>query len=324
MNNNSKAIMVLCSFVGAKSQKVSPLQPKEWSELAFNLKSKKYQPYQLLDYNNDVINELELDESLKNRIKALISRSSALTFDLAKYEKLGIKSLTRADSDYPKLLKDKLGNSCPPILYYCGNLELLNKDYIGFVGSRETDTSDIKIDHDLVKICLDNRHGVVSGGAKGIDSESTKYCLESDGQCLEILSDSMLKKLKDKDYMQYIRKNKLLCISFASPEATFDIGMAMMRNKFIYLFSKGTIVITSSYKIGGTWAGAIECIKKGYSPICVVNNGKPGNMALIKLGAKPIDANWNFRFNQVVSSNNKKEKILNLNNKKQLSLFDNI
>ncbi len=323
MNNNSKAIMVLCSFIGAKEQKVTPLQPKEWSELALNLKNKKYQPYQLLDFNDDIINELELDEVLKNRIRALISRSSALTFDLAKYEKLGIKSLTRADKNYPKLLKDKLGNSCPPILYYCGNLELLNKDYIGFVGSRDINESDIEIDHSFVKVCLENKHGVVSGGAKGIDSESTKYCLENDGKCLEILSDSMLKKLKNKDYMNYIRKNKLLCISFASPEATFDVGMAMMRNKFIYLFSKGTIVITTSHKTGGTWAGAIECIKKGYSPICVVNNGKPGNMALIKLGAKSIDINWNFEFNQIILGNNKKEKKLK-NNQKQMSLFDDI
>ena len=322
MNNNSKAILVLCSYIGAKKQNVVPLQPKEWSDLARKLINKGYQPYHLLDLKEDIICDLQLDIDLVERIKKLVNRSSAISFDIAKYERLGIKCITRADKEYPKLLKNNLGNSCPPIIYYCGDIELLNKNYIGFVGSREIRDEDVNIIHILVDKCLKNKIGVVSGGAKGIDSESTNYCLKNNGFCLEILADSMVKKLKNKDYINYIREKKMLCISFASPEAGFDVGNAMMRNKFIYLFSKGTIVINASYNKGGTWSGAIECIKKGYSPICVVDNDKKGNQELIKLGAKPINDEWEGVFEDVNSVKNISKVNENIDyNYDQLSLF---
>jgi len=292
--------------------------------LALKLIEKDYEPYQLLDLNKEIIDELNLDILMINRIKKLVNRSSSITFDMSKFERLGIKYITVADSNYPKLLKEKLGASCPPLLYYCGNLEMLNNNYVGFVGSREINKSDIEIDHILIDKCLEKGYGVVSGGAKGIDSESLIYCLSKNGYALEILADSMEKKLKQKDYMDAIRNNKLLCISFAAPDSGFDVGMAMMRNKFIYLFSKGTIVIKSSYNSGGTWAGAVECIKKGYSPICVVNNGSIGNNALIEMKAKSIDENWDGTFDGIIpiiektKENIKKQDVREVN---QLSLF---
>ena len=324
MNKNAEAILILCSFVGASKQKVQPFQPKEWSELALKLKNKNYQPYQLLELKDDKIKDLELDQSIVERIKQLVDRSSAITFDMNKLERLGIKYVTRANKEYPKILKERLGNSCPPLLYYCGDLKLLADNYIGFVGSREVKKEDIDIDHILIDKCLQKGFGIISGGAKGIDSESTTYCLSKNGCVVEILADSMEKKLKKKEYIEAIRNKKLLCISIAAPEAGFDVGMAMMRNKFIYLFSKGTIVIKTSYNTVGTWAGAVECIKKGYSPINVVDNGSEGSKSLIAMKAKAIDKDWDGSFDDIIPipENKKKNKEKPEKNEiSQLSLF---
>ena len=76
-----------------------------------------------------------------------------------------------------------------------------------------------------------------------------------------------------------------------------------MRNKYIYASSKGTIVIKSDYNKGGTWAGAIENLKKQYSPICCVKNNNLGNQELIKLGAVSIDNKWQVEFNDIIQKN---------------------
>ena len=75
-----------------------------------------------------------------------------------------------------------------------------------------------------------------------------------------------------------------------------DVYFALFDQKF----SVGTIVVKSSYNKGGTWAGAIENIKKGYSPICVYNNNEDGNKELINMGAKPIDLNWDGVFDEII------------------------
>ena len=49
----------------------------------------------------------------------------------------------------------------------------------------------------------------------------------------------------------------------------------------------------SDYNKGGTWNGAVDAIKKQLCPVfCREVSNYPGNAALIKMGAIPIDENW--------------------------------
>lgn len=83
-------------------------------------------------------------------------------------------------------------------------------------------------------------------------------------------------------------------MSMAKPDAGFNAGIAMQRNKYIYAQSEATIVVKSDYNKGGTWGGATEALKKEYCPVlCHDHRQYPGNMGLIKLGAVPIDSSWN-------------------------------
>lgn len=66
----------------------------------------------------------------------------------------------------------------------------------------------------------------------------------------------------------------------------------MMRNRYIYAQSAGTVVVRSDYKKGGTWSGAVDCIKHEICPLFCWNHAEyKGNTELIKLGAMPIDEN---------------------------------
>ena len=232
-----------------------------------------------LDYSNDEI----------NRIKRLLTRSGSMAFELEKLASRGINIITRADDNYPKIYKDKLGIKCPPLFYYSGNLELMNNKSIGFVGSRSIGEADLEFTKEAVRFFINKGCQIVSGGAKGVDRTSTGYALELGGNAVEILSDSMGRRLKDLEVVNAIRDNRMLVISERVPQAPFDVGFAMQRNKYIYCSSILTVVVKSDYNKGGTWAGAKEAIKHNYTNVYVWDNDYLGNQELIKLGANRID-----------------------------------
>jgi len=293
-NNNSIAIMVLCSHL-IKNDSIKPLDPKEWSLLVTKLLALNIEPYQLLTYSSDDFYKyLSFNTEEINRFNFLISRSAGITFEIDKLSKLGIKYVTRADRNYPKQIKKKLGNDCPPIFYYAGNLSLLDNELVGFVGSRTIDTSDEIFTENLVKKIAIKNYGIVSGGAKGVDSISSKTAKSMDSIVVEFVSDSLIKRIKDSDNINLIRNDKLLLLSVANPNSGFNTGIAMMNNKYIYASSISTFVIKSDYKKGGTWAGAYENIRKKLSKTyCWNNPNYLGNIELIKKGAIPFDESWN-------------------------------
>ena len=113
--------------------------------------------------------------------------------------------------------------------------------------------------------------------------------LENDGTCIGVLADSLLKKASSKLYRNHILRNNLVLISPYNPEARFNVGTAMGRNKLIYAISGATVVIHSG-RTGGTWSGAIENLRNKWVPLWVkVNNDSDsGNLEIIKKGGKVL------------------------------------
>ncbi len=80
---------------------------------------------------------------------------------------LPTKVTTILDEDYPKYFRDL---RFPPfVLYYIGELGLLNQRSIGVVGSRIACPYSISITKEITRI-LKKRYVIVSGMAKGIDA----------------------------------------------------------------------------------------------------------------------------------------------------------
>lgn len=66
----------------------------------------------------------------------------------------------------------------------------------------------------------------------------------------------------------------------------------MMRNRYIYAQSVGTVIIRSDFNKGGTWTGANDNLKNNWCTTLCWDHPYPGNQALIENGAIPIDENW--------------------------------
>ncbi len=297
LNENSKAIIIFCSHLCVDENMV-PLEPKEWSFLASKLMEQELSPKDLLNFTvADFQNKLDVDFEFSYRLYMLTKRSASIMFEVENLSSKGIYIITRADDKYPSKLKSKLKNLCPPLFYYSGNLDLLKDKFIGFVGSRtitDDDKSNVK---QLVLSAKNKGYSVVSGGAKGIDIESSTFALANGCNVVEFLSDSLSKKVLKSEFSKYIRSGNLLLLSTVKPTAGFNVGFAMARNKYIYCASEATIVMKSDLDKGGTWSGAIESLNKNYSSVCIYDNPKyKGNQALINKGGIPITTNWNFNF----------------------------
>ena len=313
MNNpNAAAILVLCSHL-CTEEGVKPLEPKEWSLLAQKLMTLHKQPSDILNWSErEFCDVLQMDEQQAQRVLRLIGRSASLSFEISRYEQMGIRAVTRADADYPLRLKKKLGNACPPLFYVSGDTELLKRRAVGYVGSRTVQQRDIDFARQMIRKTAG--YAVVSGGAKGIDTIAETEALSLGGYAITYLADSMLRKIKNPDTVRAIQQGRLVLLSVVKPDAGFHAGVAMMRNKYIYAQADAVVVVRSDLEKGGTWTGAVENMKNKWSETLVWDRADySGNQALIERGAVPIDERWN---GDVQSLPPKREKLW------QVSLFE--
>ena len=315
MNERSTAIAVLCSHL-CVGEGVTPLEPKEYSSFATLLRSKIIDPEDILRFGKqDFVQQLDMTEIQADRFLRLLDRSASLSFEISKYESMGITVQTRADAAYPKKLKEKLGNACPPLFYAAGDPTIAAQSAIGFVGSRSIGESDILFTQSAVRNVLNNGHIIVSGGAKGCDSIAEETALDAGGAAIAYLSDSMMRKLRNAKTLQAVQQGKLLLLSVVKPDAGFNTGVAMMRNKYIYAQSEATVIVKSDYNKGGTWNGATENLRNQWAlTLCRNHLSYPGNKALIEKGAIPVDDDWDGSI-QAFAEKETQESV------QQLSLF---
>ena len=302
MNDNSKVITILCSHL-CVGEGVEPFTPKEWENAAKRLSEAGKEPKDLFEMRDSEIEEAFCtDIGGVKRIRRLLDRSASLAFEIEEYENVGINIITRADREYPKNLKRKLGSKCPPLFYVAGDMSICESASIGFVGSRNIDESEMHLTKTLAAEAVRKGYTVVSGGAKGVDQVALMEARIQGGKTIIYAADSMSRKLRDKELVKSIKEGNSVLLSVATPEAGFNTGIAMMRNKYIYAQSEATVVIKSDFEKGGTWAGASEALKYSLCKVCCNDNKKfKGNQALIQKGAVPITSNWDFDFGTLVA-----------------------
>lgn len=303
-DQTTQAILLLCTYFSSKEVRTTkPLTPVEYARFASWLHQNKLTPANLLTDQNEVLERWQdpKNKITTERLQSLLSRGASMAFALEGWAKQGIKVLTRANKDYPKKIHKKIGDHRPPVFFAIGNLELLNKSGIGFVGSRSIDTNDQEFTQHKAQLAAKQGYVIVSGGAKGADQAAMLAALEQGGESIGILAESLLKAAASKVFREGLQNNRLLLLSSFYPEAGFNTGNAMARNKYIYALSDAAIVVKSDHSKGGTWAGATENLKKNWTPIWVRNSEHQGNQELIKLGAHPMQDDFSD-FNSAVTA----------------------
>ena len=283
------------SISKASNSKEKPLTPTEWGRFAQWLNQQKLTPESLLTGNfEDKLASWSDKKITKERIEYLLNRGSALALALEKWLRAGLWVITRADADYPIRFKKHLKYDSPAVLFGCGNRALLNEGGIAVVGSRKTSDEDLNYSRELGIKAANQGYSIVSGGARGIDEAAMLGALDAEGTVIGVLADSLLRATSSAKYRKHLMSHNLVLISPFYPEAGFNVGNAMQRNKYIYCLSNAAVAVHSGTK-GGTWTGVIENINKNRVPMWVkkTTDKESGNAALVEKGAQWLTANIN-------------------------------
>lgn len=287
----TQAVLLLTAWFSkpAKSDP-KPLTPAEWGRFALWLKSRSLAPEDLL-CRGDAQAALSnwSDRSITpERIDYLLGRAGALGLALEKWQRAGLWVMTRSDPDYPSRLKKRLKFDAPPLLFGCGNRALLEQGGIAVVGSRDATAADLAFTAELGGEISMQGFSLVSGGARGVDETAMLGALDREGTVIGVLADSLLRVATSAKYRPGLMAHNLALVSPFNPEAGFDVGNAMARNKYIYCLSDAAVVVATGKDKGGTWNGALENLKQAWVPLWVKAHADPdsGNAALVGRGAR--------------------------------------
>ncbi|MCW5941469.1 MAG: DNA-protecting protein DprA [Fimbriimonadaceae bacterium] len=235
----------------------------------------------LLEYANTHLGEPE-----DGPVSVRLGNATAYADALEVLAEQGVTALIRSDADYPIRLVDRLGPKAPPLLFAGGSLSLLRGDGVGIVGSRDVDEGGSDFAAQVARTVAARGASVISGGARGVDSVAMRAALEAGGSVVAYMADSMGKGLRSPTMRDALEEGRLCLTSPFSPSAGFSVGNAMGRNKLIYAHGLATVVVASAEGEGGTWAGAIEAVQLGLTPVLVreADEVPPGNRALLRKG----------------------------------------
>jgi predicted Rossmann fold nucleotide-binding protein DprA/Smf involved in DNA uptake len=293
--DDNAAVVMLCSRLGLSDggeSSVSPLTLREWNALARKIhESELSRPRALLGMSVAALSsELGIVEAEAERIATLLGRGGVIALELEQLSASGIWCVTRVDDSYPARLKNSLKHQAPPVLFGAGDLSILGHPAIAIVGSRNIDDERASFARRVAEICAHSSAVVVSGGARGTDRIAMQGGLDAGGYAVGVLADSLSRTIRQSDVRAFIADGRMVLLTAYRPDSGFSIGAAMGRNKIIYGASDYSVVVSSEYEKGGTWAGAVEALTAGWGRVFVragTDAGR-GNQELVSKGAHPL------------------------------------
>lgn len=265
LSPNTQAILLLTAplLIGkGASFSTELLSPSEYKRLARHLREMQCQPADLT--SPDAAEILRACQPIidETRLQRLLGRGFLLSQVIEHWTARAIWVVSRADSEYPRRLKARLREDAPAVIYGCGDISLLDSGGLAVVGSRHVDESLIDYTMAVGRLAARARKMLVSGGAKGIDQAAMRGALEAGGHVCGVLADSLEKTAMNREQRNLLLDAQLVLISPYDPSAGFNVGNAMQRNKLIYALADAALVVSSDFKKGGTWNGAVEQLDK--------------------------------------------------------------
>ncbi len=263
-------LVIWCKQLGRTLQEFFAASPQEWSDTC-HLKAEFIQ--KLARAKEKLVGQAFLIEQLHNE---------------------HIYLLTVLDENYPRLLKLALNrNQIPPVLCYAGDLQILERQTIAIIGSRNASESSLVFTREVARYLAENGANVISGNARGVDRAAYEGASSSPvGHTTVVLPHGIhkLSGVQMRNLVPKIEAGNVLLMSQFHPDAPWVVSRAMERNKVVTGLAQVVIVAEANTK-GGTWEGANGALKQK-RPLYVRETASSstliGNKALIELGGDPL------------------------------------
>ncbi len=220
-----------------------------------------------------------------------------------------------------------------PILFVKGRQKLLKSDGVAIVGARNVSDKGLCITKKLAGDLANEGLNIVSGYAKGVDSEAHLGALEVEGTTTLVLPCGIKQLQKKSVFKEFKWDRDVLAVSQFDPNSRWRARNAMIRNKLVCGLSKAVVVIESGPerddqgKMSGTFNTAQTALRMGLplfvlDPNCLDDVPK-GNAELIKLGGSRLDPDNGAEeiVKRIFVESAKSASIENQDSAKQLPLF---
>jgi predicted Rossmann fold nucleotide-binding protein DprA/Smf involved in DNA uptake len=292
LTQDTQATLLLCARLGQQNgQTGKPLTTHQYSLLARWLQEQSLRPRDLLhDVGRERLSALNLKDVSREVVESLLERGTALAVLVERWTSHGLWVISRGDPEYPNRYKNYLQHASPPVLFGVGEVSVLQRGGLAMVGSRDASGEELEFARRVGIECALQQIPVISGAAKGIDSESMQATVDQGGRAVGVLAEGLGRASVAPRYHDAILDGHLTLISPYEPDSRWFAYAAMDRNKLVYGLADAALVVSSGDEKGGTWSGAIEALKHKRVPVYVrTNEGSPaGNKKLIQAGARPF------------------------------------
>lgn len=314
LSPTAQATLLLTSYFSkASNESAKPLSNSEWGRFALWLKENSITPADLLVGDPQALLQGWHDKRISvERIVELLKRGHSLALAMEKWQRAGLWVVTRSDSEYPKRLKQRLKTDCPPVLFGCGNKALLNMGGLAVIGSRNASDPDLAFTDQVGAKAASENIAIVSGGARGVDETVMIGAMQQGGMVIGVMADRLLRAATSSKWRKGLMEGNVVLVSPFYPEAGFNVGNAMARNKYIYCLADSALVIHSGKK-GGTLSGAQENLKKAWVPLWIkqTTDKESANADLVAKGGNWLKSDiQTLRITDLI--NNKEQPVSNV------------
>lgn len=223
-------------------------------------------------------------------------RIRATSLDLAKEaveraENYGAKILCRADPRFPQKLLDI--DCCPAVLYVLGDENCLNQmPTVAVVGTRNISDYGKRAAQVIAGGLGAAGALVVSGMAKGVDSEAHNACLEAGGKTVAVQGCGIcgVYPSDNEELKRRIAANGAVISEF-NPDAEPQSSFFPIRNRIVSGMSLGVCVIEAAARSGTSITAnlALEQGRRVFAvPADVFRTSSQGTFRLLRGGAVPV------------------------------------
>ncbi len=211
--------------------------------------------------------------------------------EIKRAEKNCVRIISFADPSYPSLLKEI--HSPPMVLYVKGKTMPSNRMRIAVVGSRHPTHYGLKAAETIGFGLAEQRIGVVSGMAKGIDSAAHHGCLQCKGFTVAVIGTGIdvVYPSSNRALFERICEQGTVLSEFpmGSPPEPKNFPI---RNRIISGLSRGVVVVEATKKSGSliTASMALDQGREVFAvPGSISSFKSTGTHLLIKQGAKLVE-----------------------------------
>lgn len=228
----------------------------------------------------------------RRALESLMTTRSTISLDgeMEKIERQGARVLTWDDPAYPPRLLNIYNP--PPVLYVKG--EILSEDQwaVAVVGTRRATVYGKEAARWIAGDLARNRVTIVSGLARGIDSEAHRAALDAGGRTIAVLGSGIdiIYPPESRRLAQAVVERGALVSEYAigtPPEA----GNFPPRNRIISGLSLGVVIVEAGERSGALITGdfALEQGREVFAvPGNIFRRKSMGTNKLIQQGAKPV------------------------------------